>query len=140
MNNGQTLKSSEVVKNYLDTFFTKDIEKTLNCLTEDVIWHVQGASDVPTIGTRKGKEEVRTWLELFPTNFKPLEFEIERFFDQDDECVVTGHFKHEILSTGKIFASEFAAICKVRENKICSYSFLEDSYGLWESFQVSHKA
>ncbi|WP_421943259.1 nuclear transport factor 2 family protein [Pedobacter sp.] len=135
MDNNHILKPSQVVKNYLDTFFSKDIEKTLDCLTDDVVWQVQGAAKVPTIGTRKGKDEVRAWLELFPVNFKPLEFKIERFFDQDDECVITGHVKHQILSTDRIFASDFAAVCRIREGKICSYKFLEDSYGLWESFQ-----
>lgn len=41
---------TQVVQHYLETFFKKDVEKTLQCLTEDVVWKVQGASDVPTIG------------------------------------------------------------------------------------------
>lgn len=137
MNDLNFLKPSEVAKAYFDTFFSKDVEKTLECLTDDVIWQVQGSADVPTIGVRHGKEEVRKWLALFPANFKPLTFEIDRYFDQDDECVVTGRLKYQNLSTSKEFESEFAGICTVRDGKISSYKFLEDSYALWKSFQTN---
>ena len=136
MANPNASKPAQVVKAYLDTFFSKDVEKTLECLTDDVTWKVQGASDVPTIGVRHGKEEVRKWLGLFPENFKPLTFETDRFFEQDDECVVTGRLKYRTISTDKEFESEFAAICTVRDGKISSYKFLEDSYALWNSFQT----
>lgn len=104
-------------------------------MTDDIIWQVQGAAEVPTVGIRHGKAEVRKWLALFPANFKPLTFEIERYFDQDDECVVTGQLKYQNVNTKKEFASEFAGICTVRDGKISSYKFIEDSYALWQSFQ-----
>ncbi|MCB5206821.1 nuclear transport factor 2 family protein [Methylovorus mays] len=125
----------QVVKHYLDTFFKKDVDKTLECLTDDVVWKVQGAPDVPTIGVRYGKEEVRAWMALFPVNFQPLDFQIERTFENGDQVVMTGHFKHRILSTGKEFGSDFAAICSVRDGKVSAYNFIEDSYALWRSFQ-----
>ncbi|MGY2686106.1 nuclear transport factor 2 family protein [Pseudomonas tolaasii] len=125
----------KVVKHYLDTFFKKDIDKTLEYLTDDVVWKVQGAPGVPTIGVRIGKEEVRAWMALFPVNFQPLDFHIERTFENGDQVVMTGHFKHRILSTGKDFGSDFAAICSVRDGKISAYNFIEDSYALWRSLQ-----
>ena len=127
----------QVVQHYLDTFFKKDVDRTLECLTDDVVWKVQGAADVPTIGVRHGKEEVRAWMALFPVNFEPLEFRIERIFESGDQVAITGHFKHRILSTGHEFASDFAAICSVRDGKVSAYNFLEDSYALWRSFHAS---
>lgn len=127
----------QVVRHYLDTFFRKDVDKTLECLTDDVVWKVQGAADVPTIGIRHGKAEVREWMALFPVNFEPVEFHIERTFESGDQVVIIGHFMHRILSTRKEFKSDFAAICTVRDGKISAYNFLEDSYALWRSFQVS---
>lgn len=126
---------SQVVQHYLDTFFEKDIDKTLECLTDDVVWKVQGATEVPTIGVRHGKEEVRAWLALFPVNFESLAFDIERTFENGDQVVITGFVKHRILVTGREFASDFAAICSVHDGKISSYNFIEDSYALWRSFQ-----
>lgn len=129
------MNAGEVVRHYLDTFFSKDVDKTLECLTDDVIWKVQGAADVPTVGVRHGKEEVRAWMALFPAHFEPLEFNIARTFENGDQVVMTGHFKHRILDTGRVFESDFAAICSVRDGKVSAYNFLEDSYALWRSFQ-----
>ena len=125
----------QVVQHYLDTFFKKDLDKTLECLTKDVVWKVQGAASVPTIGIRRGRDEVRAWMALFPANFEPLEFHVERTFENGDQVVITGHFKHRILSTGKEFVSDFAAICSVRDGKVSAYNFIEDSYALWKAFQ-----
>jgi len=127
--------TGQVVQSYLDTFFSKDLEKTLACLTDDVVWKVQGAPDVPTIGVRHGKEAVREWMALFPPNFEPLDFQVERIFESGDQAVLTGHFTHRIVSTSKTFSSDFAVICTVRDDKIAAYNFIEDSYGLWRAFQ-----
>ncbi|NID05651.1 nuclear transport factor 2 family protein [Luteibacter jiangsuensis] len=127
--------AGQVVQSYLDTFFSKDLEKTLACLTDDVVWKVQGAPDVPTIGVRKGKDAVREWMALFPPNFVPLDFQVERIYESGDQAVLTGHFTHRIVSTGKNFSSDFAVICTVRDGKIAAYNFIEDSYGLWRAFQ-----
>ncbi|MCG7595236.1 nuclear transport factor 2 family protein [Mycobacterium sp. PSTR-4-N] len=127
--------ASQVVQNYFDVFFSHDVDKTLQCLTDDVVWRVQGAPDVPTIGTRYGKDEVREWLELFPHHFQPLDFDIQRMVADDDRVIVIGHFTHRILDTGREFSSDFATICTVRDGKLAAYNFLEDSYGLWDAFQ-----
>lgn len=127
----------QVVRHYLDTFFEGDTDKILDCLTDDVVWKVQGAANVPTIGERRGKEEVRAWAAMFPTNFEPLEFRIDRTFENGDQVVITGRVRHRVLSTGREFASDFAAICSVREGRVSAYNFLEDSYALWRSFQLN---
>ncbi|MCX8563028.1 nuclear transport factor 2 family protein [Mycolicibacterium mucogenicum] len=127
--------AGQVVRHYFDTFFSKDLDKTLQCLTDDVIWQVQGAPDIPTVGTRRGKQEVREWLELFPRHFKPLAFAIHQIFENADAVVVTGHFSHQIIDTTDEFSSDFAALCTVRDGKLARYNFLEDSFGLWKSFQ-----
>lgn len=127
--------ASQVVQNYFDVFFSHDVDKTLQCLTDDVVWRVQGAADVPTIGTRHGRQQVREWLELFPKHFQPMDFDIQRMFESGDQVVVIGHFTHRILDTGKEFSSDFATICTVRDGKLAAYNFLEDSYGLWDAFQ-----
>ncbi|WP_221936913.1 nuclear transport factor 2 family protein [Mycolicibacterium sp. 018/SC-01/001] len=127
--------ASHVVQNYFDVFFSHDVDKTLQCLTDDVVWHVQGAADVPTIGTRHGRQQVREWLELFPKHFEPIDFDIQRMFESGDQVVVIGHFTHRILDTGKEFSSDFATICTVRDGLLAAYNFLEDSYGLWDAFQ-----
>lgn len=130
----------QVVRHYLDTFFEKNVDKTLACLTDDVAWKVQGAPGVPTIGERRGKEAVREWLALFPVHFEPLSFRIDALFENGDRVVVTGEVAHRIKSTGREFRSDFAALCTVRDGRIGAYDFIEDSYALWQAFQPAPDA
>lgn len=124
----------DVVKAYFDTFLSHDPEKTLATLTDDIRWEVQGAPNVPTIGKFRGKEQVRKWLEVFPKNFKPLTISFDKFFENDNDVVVLGSFKHLALITNQEVGSEFAAHLEVRDGKIAAYRFFEDSYALYIVF------
>jgi uncharacterized protein len=126
---------AQVVRHYLDTFFEKDVAKTLACLTHDVHWKVQGAAGVPTVGERRGRAEVKEWLALFPEHFAPQSFHVDTVFENGDKVVVTGSFSHRILTTGQVFHSDFAALCTVRDGQISAYNFMEDSYALWQAFR-----
>jgi ketosteroid isomerase-like protein len=74
-------------------------------------------------------------MQLFPKHFQPLNFAIHHTFEHGDHVVVIGHFSHRIIDTGRKFESDFAAICTIRDGKLASYNFLEDSFGLWNAFQ-----
>jgi uncharacterized protein len=137
MTGNMPMSPGRVVRHYLDTFFEKNVEKTLDCLADDVRWKVQGAADVPTVGERRGKQAVRDWLALFPVNVEPLAFCVDTVFEEGDKVVVTGEFTHRIKSTGREFRSDFAALCTVRDGKISAYNFIEDSYALWRAFQAA---
>jgi uncharacterized protein len=124
-----------VVQHFLDMVFAHDVNKALDMLTDDVVLHVQGAPNVPTIGIQHGKEEVRSWLELFRLNLQPLYFKTYRFFESGDEVVLIGGFRCLVLATGNEVSSEFAAHCVTRGGKVAAYKCLEDSYALYRAFQ-----
>ncbi len=124
----------EIVKAYFDAFLKGDSAAVLSMLTDDVLWHVQGAPNVPTVGLWQGKEQVKQWLLNFPQQFKPLAFELDRYFESGDEVIVTGRFKHLALSTNREVGSELAIHFQVRDGLISSYKILEDSYALFVAF------
>lgn len=95
---------------------------------------MQGAPNVPTIGKFCGKDEIRRWLEIFSKNFKPLTIQFDKFFENGNDVVVLGSFKHLALPTNKEVGSEFAAHLEVRDGKIAAYRFFEDSYALYVVF------
>lgn len=135
MREKDALTPVQIVQEYLNNFFAQEVSKTLEMMTDDVVWHVQGAPNVPTVGIQRGKEEVRKWMELFPLNFRPLYFKTYRFFESGDEVVFTGGFRYLVLSTGNEVSSEFAAHCVTRGGKLAAYKILEDSYALHRAFQ-----
>lgn len=129
------LSPIQVVQKYLDMLFTDEVDRALAMLTDDVVLHVQGAPDVPTVGIHHGKEEVRRWLELVRLSFRPLYFKTYRFFESGDEVVFIGSFRSLVLSTGKEVSSEFVAHCVTRGGKVAAYKCLEDSYALYRAFE-----
>ncbi|MGI2908189.1 carboxymuconolactone decarboxylase family protein [Tolypothrix sp. VBCCA 56010] len=129
-----TKSPTEIVQAYFAAFLSGDLETTLSMLNEDVEWHVQGAPNVPTVGTLQGKEQVKAWMLDFPNYFKPLVFEVDRYFESADEVIVTGRFKHLVLSTHREVGSELAIHFRVKDELICSYKILEDSYALYLAF------
>lgn len=125
---------TEIVQAYFAAFLSKDLETTLSMLSEEVQWHVQGAPNVPTVGMLWGKEHVKAWMLDFPKHFKPLAFELDRYFESGNEVIVTGRFKHLVLSTNQEVGSELAIHFIVNDGLICSYKILEDSYALYTAF------
>jgi len=131
-----TLSPTEVVQAYFTAFLSGDLETTLAMLSEDVRWIVQGAPNVPTVGVLQGKQQVRDWMLNFPKQFKPLVFELDRYFESGDEVIVTGRFKHLVLATEREVGSELAIHFIVKDGLICSYRILEDSYALYTAFNL----
>lgn len=129
-----TLCPTEIVKAYFDAFRKGDLEAVLSMVTDEVLWHVQGAPNVPTVGFWQGKEQVRQWMLNFPKKFKPLAFELDRYFESGDEVIVTGRFKHLALPTNREVGSELAVHFKTQDGLISSYKILEDSYALFVAF------
>jgi len=135
-NSTSTLVSpTQIVQEYFKAFQSGDVEKALGMLTDDVVWHVQGAPNVPTVGVRHGKEEVRKWIVNFPLNFKQLNFEVGRTFESGNEIIITGRFRLLVLPTRREVGSELAIHFILRDGKIASYKILEDSYALHLAFR-----
>ncbi len=131
-----TPSPTEIVQAYFATFLSGDLDATLAMLSEDVTWAVQGAPNVPTVGTLQGKQQVKDWMLNFPKQFKPLVFELDRYFESGDEVIVTGRFKHLVLTTQREVGSELAIHFIVKDGLICSYKILEDSYALHTAFHL----
>jgi len=134
--NPKQLTPTETVQAYFTAFLSKDLEATLAMLSEDVRWTVQGAPNVPTVGMLQGKQQVRDWMLNFPKQFKPLVFELDRYFESGNEVIVTGRFKHLVLATEREVGSELAIHFIVKDGLICSYKILEDSYALYTAFNA----
>ncbi len=126
--------SASVVESYFAAFGAGDLDGALALMTEDVIWHVDGAVSVSTVGLLRGREHVRRWLEGFPQNFEPLVFAIDRLFESGDEVMAVGRFRHTVLATSRTVGSDLAIRFTVRDGQIARYQILEDSLLLARAF------
>jgi ketosteroid isomerase-like protein len=73
----------QIVDRYMDGFRRSDHEAILDCLTEDVVWHIHG------LRTTEGKAEFDDEIENPAFEGGP-ELTVERAFDAGDVVVVAG--------------------------------------------------
>ena len=124
----------QIVKKYFAAFRSGEIQDVLNLLDDNVVWNVAGVPNVSTVGLLEGKERVRDWMESFPRNFQPLDFEIDTFFANGAEVLVTGRFRHRGISTGRVAGSDLVIRFVVNDGLICKYQIFEDSAILSQAF------
>ena len=125
---------AEVVGAYFSAFGAGDLNGALTLLAEDVVWHVDGSTAVPTIGLLRGRERVRQWLSDFPDHFTPRVFAIDRLFESGDDVMTVGRFRHLARATGRVVGSDLAIRFTVRDGRIARYQILEDSLLLARAF------
>ncbi|MBI6183856.1 nuclear transport factor 2 family protein, partial [Serratia proteamaculans] len=68
-----------VVQRYISAFGKGDIDGALRLMTDDVVWHVDGVTQVSTVGLLKGRECVREWIQSFPERFQPRVFRLDNW-------------------------------------------------------------
>lgn len=124
----------QIVRKYFAAFKDGKIQDVLRLLDDNVVWNVAGVPNVSTVGLIQGKERVREWMNNFPQNFQPLDFKIEEYFTTGNEVLVTGSFRHKIISTGRIAGSDLVIRFVVNGGLICKYQIYEDSAILSQAF------
>lgn len=125
---------ASVAQAYFDAFGLGDMDAALALLADDVVWHVDGAVTVSTVGLMRGRDRVRRWLEDFPTNFAPRVFAIDRLFENGDEVIAVGRFRHTVIGTDRTVGSDLVIRLTVRDEQITRYQILEDSALLARAF------
>jgi pimeloyl-ACP methyl ester carboxylesterase/ketosteroid isomerase-like protein len=129
-----TLLNTELVQSYICAFGEGDVERALQLLTDDVVWHVDGVTQVSTVGILKGRESVRQWLQSFPENFQPRVFRLESWWVSDTSVIVKGYFRHRVIATGCSVGSDFVLHFQIRDGLIARYQIFEDSALLARAF------
>lgn len=134
----------EVVQKYFAAFADGNVEAMLACLDEDVVWHIDGALTVPTVGLLHGKEQVKGWLRRFPKGFTPQQFSVDKLMTDAEDVIAVGYFRHLAHLPGggvhtprkRFVGRQFVINFKVRNGKIVLYHIYEDSLALSRTFAL----
>ncbi|MFG2652472.1 alpha/beta fold hydrolase [Streptomyces sp. NPDC048436] len=129
-------RPSDIARAYLDAFGSGDVAAALALLTDDVVWHVDGAPEVPTVGLRQGRARVKEWMEGFPESFEPLGFRISAMADCGSTALATGWFRYRVRATQRTVEGDFTIRFEVRDGRISHYQIYEDSLALAQAFQT----
>ena len=110
----------EVVKRGYEAFGRGDIDAVLQLCADDVEWATPGPPDLPTAGTRRGREQVAQFFRAVDDVFEIQRFEPQTFITQGDHVVVLGSDTARIKATGKVLTERWAHVFTLRNGKIAT--------------------
>jgi len=119
--------NTEVVQQGYEAFGRGDIPALLDLLTDDVEWTLQGPSVIPFAGTRHGREGVEEFFSVLDETLEFEQFEPREFVAQGDSVVVLGYERSLAKATGRWLEQEWAHVYTLRDGKIATGRFFEDT-------------
>jgi ketosteroid isomerase-like protein len=125
-----------VVQQAYEAFGRGDIPGVLELLTDDVEWTMQGPSVIPFAGTFRGREGIAEFFTLLDETLEFEQFEPRKFVGQGDTVVVVGYERGLVKPTGRTFEHEWAHVYTLRDGKIATGLFLEDTAGLVDALSA----
>ena len=128
--------NAEVVQQAYAAFGQGDIPALLRLLIDDVEWTLQGPSVIPWAGTHHGHEGVTEFFSLLGETLEFEQFEPRRYVAQGDTVVVLGHERSLVKPTGRGFEQEWAHVYTLRDGKIATGLFIEDTAAQVEAFSA----
>jgi len=111
----------DVVKRGYAAFGQGDISGVLSLCADNVEWASPGPSEMPTAGTRRGRDQVAQFFEAVDQVYEVQRFEPKEFIAQGDQVVVLGSDTAKIKATGKVVTEEWAHVFTIRNGKIAAF-------------------
>ncbi|MBM9589871.1 nuclear transport factor 2 family protein [Leptospira sp. 201903075] len=118
----------------LGTFFSEfgkgNAKGVLDCFhSQTTITAVrnQDRSENQLYGTYTGISGAEEFLKNMGSQFDTKKFQVDQIVGKKDWVFASGSFLHVLKSTGKPFASDWALKVQIKDGKIFSYHFYEDS-------------
>ena len=118
MNEQQNL---EIIRRGYEAFGRGDLDALLSLFADNIEWVSPGPADLPTAGTRRGRQQVADFFRILDELFEFQRFEPKTFIAQDDRVVVLGEDTARIKATGKVLDSAWAHAFSLRDGKVASF-------------------
>lgn len=111
-----------LVRMAYDAFGRGDINALLSLLDESIEWITPGPSDLPTAGTRRGRQAVGEFFKTLNETFEITNFQAQEFVAQGDRVIVLGTDTARLKATGKTSDFQWVHAFAVRNGKIVQFS------------------
>ena len=134
--NVEVAQNVDVVQQGYEAFGRGDIPAVLELLTDDVEWTEQGPSVIPFAGTFRGREGIAEFFTLLDETLEFEQFEPRKFVGQGDTVVVLGYERDVVKQTGRGYEEEWAHVYTLRDGKIATGLFLEDTATLVDALSA----
>jgi ketosteroid isomerase-like protein len=111
----------ELVQQGYEAFGRGDIEGLLSLFDDNIEWVTPGPPDLPTAGTRRGRQEIAQFFQTLNDLFEIQRFEPKTFVAQGDRVVVLGDDTARLRATGKVLTESWAHVFVLRNGKVTSF-------------------
>lgn len=111
----------DIVRQGYEAFGRGDLEALLDLMDPQVTFTTPGPAELPTAGTRRGRDGVRQFFETLPSVVDIKRFEPKEFLAQGDRVVVIGDDTSVAKATGAMIEGRWVHIFTVRSGKIVMF-------------------
>lgn len=134
----QSAQTLEVAQAFLWAAGSGDMEKLNALMADDFVWHNEGDSSIPWIGTWEGKDTVlNKFLPAFGSGLKVTSWTTDYTFAAGDQAVFMGTMSaianNSGIDTGKF---SWAVRVHVEDGKVKSWNWFEDSNAVSKAYHA----
>jgi NADPH2:quinone reductase len=124
------LTTNTIVDEFFAALDSGNEEAALDLVTPDATFEAQGPASVPIYGCFEGREGVRRFIATLRELFDTERFDVRQSTQSDGLAFAYGYMQHRLRTTGRVFRSEWALYCELRDGRIRTYKMFEDTAAL----------
>jgi uncharacterized protein len=109
---------TEIVQKAYAAFGRADIPGIVEFVADNVDWEFVGPASLAYAGRRHSKAEVAAFFAAIPQVDQIHEFEPREFIEAGEHVTVLGWERSTAIDSGQDFASEWAHVFTVKNNKV----------------------
>lgn len=128
-----TLQTAEA---FLGAVGMGDMDTLKNLMSDDFVWHNEGDTRLPWIGTWKGKDTVlNTFLPAFGAGLKTTGWTTDYQFSNGNQAVFMGTMSTDANTTGQGTGTfSWAVRVHVEDGKVKGWNWFEDSFAVSKAY------
>lgn len=111
-----------------------DISGALSQFHDDAVIEAQGPAVVPIYGQYQGRAGAHRFLEILTQEFATEAFTVDIVHSLDTDIWARGSMRHRVRITGRLFVGEWALHCRIRDQRIITYTIFEDTAALARAY------
>ncbi len=131
--------AQQILMNYYHALGSNQTDKVIEMVHDEakfIILNKEPSDTIPLYGTYLGKEGVTEYLKILAEAEQIEKFSIYKLLGDQDTAFAWGYFRIKVQVTGKVFESDWAAVCEINQEKIKFFQFFEDTAALEDAFDV----
>jgi ketosteroid isomerase-like protein len=125
----------DIVRLGYEAFGRGDLTTLLTLFAEDISWVTPGPPELPTSGSRRGRQQVAEFFETLNTHFEFEQFTPREFIAEGDKVVVLGDEVARSRRTGRTIAMTWCHVFSMRAGQVSGFSEYFDTFAVVDAIR-----